>query len=125
MVRQVKRLVKTALLKDLFSFVTKSGDMVVLSCRIVNNKPWFNLYIEYEYTSYCFYDGDDYEYALSFYRDLMLALKGVNFVEKFNKSLYKNNDIKNLLDDTKKDNENFQMIKHSPKFLGNNDDSFF
>ena len=44
-----KNRVKTAALKytyDLDSFVLESGDVIAFACRVVNNKPWFQVYQE-------------------------------------------------------------------------------
>ena len=85
-----KNRIKTAALKytyDLDSFVLDSGDTIALSCRIVNNKPWFQVYQEGLYNTSSYYDGNDYERASRMYADLMSAFIGIFAVENFIKKV--------------------------------------
>ena len=85
-----KNRVKTAALKytyDLDSFVLESGDVIAFACRVVNNKPWFQVYQEGLYNTSSYYDGDDYERASRMYSDLMSAFMGITAVENLTKKI--------------------------------------
>lgn len=116
-----KRITKTAnyISTNFDYFILESGDMIAIGCRMVNNKPWYQVYQEGEYCTSSYYDGDDYNRALRMYKDLLLAFKGVDSTEKFSKSQSKiQQEIDNLIDEKKSDDYNFQKLKSNPLFLG-------
>ena len=109
-------------LMDLDSSILKSGDVVGISVRIVNWKPWFQVYLEYDVgTSSSFYDGPDMDKAFRMYMDVLMALKGVTETERFKKQIpfFKAQIEKDLENENKKEYHN--LILKSPKFLGIND----
>lgn len=110
---------------DFDSFTTPSGDIIAISCRLVNNGPWYQVYQEGLYNISSFYDGPEYSTAHQMYTDLLTAFKGVNSTEKYNKSLNKVKDnIESLIDEEKNDTYNFQRLKSDPLFLGVNNFGF-
>ena len=103
-------------------FVLDSGDIIAIGCRLVNNKPWYQVYQEGQYSTSSYYDGDNYEKALRVYKDLLLAFKGVSNSENFLNSETKiKEQIDNLINEKKDDDYNFQKLKSNPLFLGVSD----
>lgn len=103
-------------------FILGSGDVIAIGCRLVNNKPWYQVYQEGQYCTSSYYDGSDYEKAVRVYKDLLLAFKGVSKSEGFLKSEPKiKQQIDNLIDEKKSDDYNFQKLKSNPLFLGVNE----
>lgn len=100
------------------SSVLKSGDVIGISARVVNWKPWFQVYLQYDAGAYSsFYDGPDMERAFSMYSDVLLAFKGVHEAERFRKSRGKYEDkIGQLV--SNRDTQYHNLILKSPKFLG-------
>lgn len=111
---------------DIDSFDLDSGDIIALSCRVVNNKPWFQVYQEGLYNTSSYYDGDDYDRAAQMYADLLSAFKGVTRVEAFTK---KNNQVKSeiekLVGQYIDDSYNYETLKKSPLFLGMHSDLYY
>jgi hypothetical protein len=106
---------------DVHNIILKSGDVVGISVRTVNWKPWFQVYLEYgagEASS--FYDGPDKDKAFRMYMDILTAFKGVSEAEKFKKSIPQYDDMieKSFAHPTR---EYHNLIMKSPKFLGIND----
>ncbi|MNC18222.1 hypothetical protein D3C81_500680 [compost metagenome] len=104
------------------SSILKSGDVIGISVRVVNWKPWFQVYLEYEAgASSSFYDGPDADRAFKMYADVLLAFKGVFEAEKFNKELdvYKTK-IEKMVDTGNNTKEYYNLILKQPKFLGIN-----
>ena len=69
------------------SEMLNSGDVIGISSRSVNNKPWFQVYLDYGSSISSFYDGDSSEKAYQFYIELLLAFKGVKKAEQFKKNI--------------------------------------
>lgn len=111
---------------DIDSFDLDSGDIIALSCRVVNNKPWFQVYQEGLYNTSSYYDGDDYDRAAQMYADLLSAFKGVTRVEAFTK---KNNQVKSeiekLVGQYIDNSYNYETLKKSPLFLGMHSDLYY
>ncbi len=125
-----KNRIKTAALKytyDLDSFVLDSGDTIALSCRIVNNKPWFQVYQEGLYNTSSYYDGNDYERASRMYADLMSAFIGIfaveNFIKKVNVQI--KSDMDKLMNEYIDDSYNYETLKKAPLSLGMQSDMFY
>ena len=125
-----KNRIKTAALKytyDLDSFVLDSGDTIALSCRIVNNKPWFQVYQEGLYNTSSYYDGNDYERASRMYADLMSAFIGIfaveNFIKKVNVQI--KFDMDKLMNEYIDDSYNYETLKKAPLSLGMQSDMFY
>lgn len=119
-----KKMVKTAnyISNNFDYFILASGDMIAIGCRLVNNKPWYQVYQEGQYCTSSYYDGNDYDKALRIYKDLLLAFKGVDCSEKFSKSENKiKSQIDNLINEKQNDDYNFQKLKSNPLFLGVNE----
>lgn len=114
---------KTASSSTYFDFFTlDSGDIIALGCRLVNNKPWYQVYQESDYTTSSFYDGPEYEKALRMYKDLLTAFKGVKSNEQFSKSeTVIKKQIDSLIEEDENERYNFQKLKSNPLFLGVND----
>ena len=121
-----KRLITASTISNDFdSFVLKSGDIIGFGCRIVNNKPWFQVYQEGLYNISSYYDGPDYNTALRTYKDLMTTFNGVNSTEGFSNSESKVKDaIDSLMIEDKQNKFTFQQLKSDPLFLGVNRDDF-
>lgn len=103
-------------------FVLDSGDLIAIGCRLVNNKPWYQVYQEGQYSTSSYYDGNDYDKAVRIYKDLLTAFKGVSRSESFLRSEVKiKEQIDNLINEKETDDYNFQRLKSNPLFLGVND----
>ena len=123
LVRKHKQLSKTAGMvgMNFDFFVLKSGDVIGIGSRVVNNKPWYQVYQEGEYCTSSFYDGDDYDKAMRVYKDLLTAFKGVGSSEQFGRSEVKiKEQIDKMVEDKKNDDYNFQRLKNDMLFLGVN-----
>lgn len=119
-----RRKVKTAnyISNDFDSFFLDSGDMIAIGNRLVNNKPWYQVYQEGLYNTSSYYDGPDYDRASQIYKDLLTAFKGVKNTEKYVGLEVKiKKDIESLINEKKNDDYNFQRLKSDPLFLGVND----
>lgn len=124
----MKRLVKKQLTKTASAigtnfdfFVLKSGDIIGIGSRVVNNKPWYQVYQEGTYSTSSFYDGPDYDTAMRMYKDLLTAFQGISSSEQFGKSETKiKEQIDNMIDEKRNDDYNFQKLKSDPLFLGVN-----
>lgn len=94
----MKRLIKTANRNYLIdSIITKSGIIIGLSVRSVNNKPWYQIYQDPDGINISsLYDGNDINIALRKYKDVILAFKGINELDKF---ISKEADIKNRVEE--------------------------
>ena len=88
-----RKIIASSISNDFDSFVLNSGDIIGFGCRIVNNKPWYQVYQEGIFNVSSYYDGPDYDKALRTYKDLMTAFNGVNSTEYFSKSESKIKDI--------------------------------
>lgn len=120
-----RKIIASSISNDFDSFVLNSGDIIGFGCRIVNNKPWYQVYQEGIFNVSSYYDGPDYDKALRTYKDLMTAFNGVNSTEYFSKSESKIKDIiESLITEDKKNNYTFQQLKEDPLFLGVNRDDF-
>lgn len=103
-------------------FVLDSGDIIAIGCRLVNNKPWYQVYQEGQYNTSSYYDGDNYDKAVRVYKDLLTAFKGVSRSESFLRSEVKiKEQINDLIKEKEMDDYNFQRLKSNPLFLGVND----
>ena len=97
-------------------FVLDSGDIIAIGCRLVNNKPWYQVYQEGQYNTSSYYDGDNYDKAVRVYKDLLTAFKGVSRSESFLRSEVKiKEQINDLIKEKEMDDYNFQRLK-SAKF---------
>lgn len=116
---QNNRLSKTASASlTLESSILKSGDVIGISARVVNWKPWFQVFLEYDAgASSSFYDGPDMDRAFKMYSDVLLAFKGVGEAERFRKAKGKYEDQIGKLVQTR-DTQYHNLILKSPKFLG-------
>jgi hypothetical protein len=118
-----KKMQRTAnyVTNDFDSFFLGSGDVIAIGCRLVNNKPRYQVYQEGLYCSSSYYDGDDYDRALQMYKDLMTAFNGVGKTEGFAESEAKiKENIKSLINEKEDDDYNFDKLKSDPLFLGVN-----
>lgn len=107
--------------QDFDSFMLGSGDIIAIGCRLVNNKPWYQVYQEGLYNTSSYYDGADYDRALQMYKDLLTAFQGVGKTENFTGSEAKiKQSIESLIDEKKSDEYNFQKSKSNSSFLGGN-----
>jgi hypothetical protein len=88
--REKATLSKTASSPYLYisSEVLGSGDVIGINARLVNRKPWYQVYLEYDVgIASSFYDGPDAESAFSMYGDVLTAFKGVKVAEGFSKQI--------------------------------------
>jgi len=127
MKRLIRKTVKTASNNsiDLDCFVLSSGSRIAISTRLVNNKPWYQVYKEDAFSSSSFYDGDNYERALRYYKDLMTAFNGVQETESFD--LYSpkiKQQVDNMIKDKQSNSYNDMLVKRDNLFLGVNDFGF-
>ena len=104
------------------SFTLKSGDVIGISARMVNWRPCYQVFQEYEAgASSSFYDGPEYEKAFQMYIDLLIAFKGVSEAEDFRRQvpnyLHK---IKHLYRD-QNDKQYHNLLMNKPSFLGISD----
>lgn len=116
------RMTKTASYSmTLDSMSLTSGDLIELTLRYVNNKPWYQIRHEHDWESSSFYDGPDSKRAFQLYSDLLCSFKNISSAEKFVKS------IPNLIERINKFSDNstntkFQdyhnLIQKKPSFLG-------
>ncbi len=120
-----KRSMTASMSNDFDSFVLPSGDVVAFGCRLVNNKPWYQIYQEGLYNTSSYYDGPDYDKATRMYKDLMTAFNGIDSTEDFvvNETEVKDT-IQSLITEEKQDNNMYQQLKKNPLFLGVNGDDF-
>ncbi len=111
---------------DLDSFNLDSGDIIALSCRVVNNKPWFQVYQEGLYNTSSYYDGDNYDRASQMYSDLLSAFKGITTAETFSKkNIQIKSEIEKLIGQHIEDGYNYETLKKSPLFLGMHSDLYY
>lgn len=102
----------------------KSGDLISLEGRIVNNKPWYRVLHDFDFSASSYYDGDDFERAFSMYSECVLAFQGVAKAEELKKRKdFFEKRIQQMLDSNEKDrNETmYNYLKRSPLFLGMSD----
>lgn len=121
LIKKSKRINKTASVSfvDFDCFYLNSGAVIGFGSRIVNNKPWFQVYQEDTYATSSFYDGPDYEKAMRTYQDLLTAFKGISRSENFSNRMPKiKSEIEQMLVEKKEDDYNFQKLKKNPLFLG-------
>lgn len=107
---------------DLDSEMLNSGDVIGITVRVVNWKPWYQVYIEYGSGTSSFFDGPESDKAFSIYKDLLLAFKGVKVAESFNKQIpiYEKN-IESLVSSPKNkamDDYYHNLTLKRPSFLG-------
>lgn len=123
---RLKKIIKTAsCVRDLDSFGLSSGSRIALSTRLINNKPWYNVYKQDSFSSFSFYDGQDYEEALRFYKDLLTAFYGVEYTESFDdRAPELKNTIDNMVIEKENNSYNDMIIKRDSLFLGVNDFGF-
>lgn len=106
------------------SFTTKSGDMISLRSRILNNKAWYSVILESQYNDSSYYDGENFDDAFELYIDFINGFKGfrkaeeirklkTNFLVKIQKLEERNIKIKY--------NKMYDTLKSKPLFLGLND----
>ena len=118
----MKRLVKKSSNMYLSSFVLKSGDVIGIGARMVNWRPWYQVFHEYEsggVSSY--YDGPENERAFQMYIDLLIAFKGVSEAESFRRKIPEYlSKLKHLYRD-QQDKQYHNLLMRQPKFLGIND----
>ena len=118
----MKRLVKKASSMYLSSFILKSGDVIGIGARMINWRPWYQVFHEYEAgASSSYYDGPDYEKAFQMYLDLLVAFKGVSEAEKFRRQIpYYLDKLKHLYRD-QNDKQYHNLLMQKPSFLGISD----
>jgi hypothetical protein len=111
--------------QDFDSFVLGSGDIIAIGARLVNNKPWYQVYQEGLYNTSSYYDGANYDRALQMYKDLLTAFKGVGKTENFTGSEAKiRESIDSLIDEKKSDEYKFLQPKSRTSFLGGENNGF-
>ena len=105
----------------LHSFISKLGDPVEFSVRILGNRLWYSVNVLYQFNTTSYYDGNSFETAFDFYVELANALYGITFAEKITKEkLTLLDKAKKLLNETA---ENKYRNQHTlyfkkPLFLG-------
>lgn len=109
---------------DLEQELLGSGDVIGLSVRVVNWKPWYQVYLDYGMGTSSFYDGPELNRAFSIYRDILLAFKGVKAAEEFTRQIPKYQKRLETFVGSPKDNSidgYYQdLFSKKPKFLGYN-----
>lgn len=107
---------------ELSNEVLNSGDVIGISVRTVNWKPWYQVYIEYDSGSSSFYDGPDSNRAFHMYKDLLLAFKGVRAAEEFVRQMPKfEKQLEMFMVSPKKqgiDDYYHNLLLKRPSFLG-------
>lgn len=82
----MKRLIKKASYYNiLHSFRTNDGNIIEFSARILANKLQYSIIIIYQFNNASFYDGNSFEEAFDFYKDIAIAFKGVFLAEQIRK----------------------------------------
>lgn len=106
------------------SMALNSGDLITLECKLLNNKPWYNIYQESQFNKSSFYDGNDFDRCMELYSELTLAFKGLKRYEEVSKRksefLKKTNalgEYRNLYNK----NDMYFSLKSNPLFLGISD----
>jgi hypothetical protein len=104
------------------TFFLPSGDVVGIGARMVNWKPWYQVFHEYDSgESSSFYDGPDFEKSFQMYIDLLIAFKGISEAENFRKRIPQHlKQIRHLYRD-QDDKQYHNLLQQKPKFLGIND----
>ncbi len=106
------------------SITLKSGDLITLECKLLNNKPWYNIYQESRFNKSSFYDGDNFDRCMELYSELNLAFKGLKRYEEVSKRkkefLNKTNRLSECKNLYNKNNMYFSL-KSNPLFLGISD----
>jgi hypothetical protein len=104
------------------SFILKSGDVIGISARTVNWKPWYQVFLEYDQgAASSFYDGPDQSKAFQYYMDLLTAFKGVSEAEAFRKHIPQYQHKLIHLERKPQDQEYHNLLMRTPKFLGVSD----
>ena len=106
------------------SIALKSGDLITLECKLLNNKPWYNIYQESMFNKSSFYDGNDFDRCMELYAELNLAFKGLKRSEEimkrkgeFLKKTTNMQETRNLYNK----NDMYFSLKSNPLFLGMSD----
>ena len=103
--------------KSVDSFLLKSGDMISFNVSYISNRPWFQISHESDFNISSYYDGSDYNRAIEYYVELLIAFKGVKAAETFRK---KSGTFKTLIDQFVTRETIPQGLKSQPLFLGIN-----
>lgn len=120
----MKRLKKVAAMdgwKIIDSFVLKSGDLISFNISIISNRVWFQIAHESDFSVSSYYDGYDKDRAIHYYTEVLLAFKGVQAAELFNKNQVPQIDnFINVLKENVRSESNVLPLKQQPLFLGMN-----
>jgi len=100
------------------SIVTKCGDIITFYITVLNNKPYFRIIQDSNYSSSSYYDGDSLERAKQLYCDLLLVFRGIKAMEEFSRRDL-SNEVNKVCNQNQ--NDNTYQLKCSPLFLGIND----
>lgn len=104
--------------------ILNSGDMISFEVKLLNNKPWYNIYHESPFNKAAYYDGSDFERANELYLELTLAFKGIKKAEAVGR--LKSNFLYKVQTLEKEKNRNinsdlYNSLKRDPLFLGINE----
>lgn len=107
------------------SMFLNSGDVITLECKLLNNKPWYNIIQESPFNKSSFYDGNNFDRCLQLYSELNLAFKGVKKSEEIIK---RKSEFEKKIESLKNDYNNlynksdmYFSLKSNPLFLGMSD----
>ena len=104
-------------------FILPSGDYIEFSCKVLSNRPWFQITHDSGYNVSSYYDGDSMERAIYLYGELLLAFKRTGGSEKLRqiKQIIPKR-IEELFIENKRSNYDdlYNAIKRDTLFLGIN-----
>ena len=103
------------------SITLKSGDLITLECKLLNNKPWYNIFQESMFNKSSFYDGNNFDRCMDIYAELNLAFKGLKKYEEISKrksEFLKKAEALGEYRNLYNKNDMYYSLKSNPLFLG-------
>ena len=121
----MKRLIKTAASDELIlhSFLAYATP-VELGVRLLANRLWFSVVINYCYGASSLYDGDDFNKAFDIYSEAMTAFIGISATEelaKIKSKIYENAETLIRRSNIYKEREQRMSYQIKKLFLGDAD----
>lgn len=101
------------------SIVLNSGDYIEFNIVTINNSPWYEINHHSSFNISSYYQGNDFERAFNFYKEILLAFKGVKACEEFSKR--KDEILKQIEMEYKNNKTENVGLKMKSLFLGMND----
>ena len=101
------------------SIVLNSGDYIEFNIVTINNSPWYEINHHSLFNISSYYQGNDFERAFNFYKEILLAFKGVRTCEEFSKR--KDEILKYIETEYNNKSNDDVSLKIKSLFLGMND----